>query len=78
LSLLDTRRVRAQLDLKDGQEGSTRYTLSAQDVNVPLGLEVAGVDPTTLTVRLKKKPPEKSTEKDEGSKDPAHAKATKS
>jgi diadenylate cyclase len=78
LSLLDTRRVRAQLDLKDGQEGSTRYTLSAQDVNVPLGLEVAGVDPATLTVRLKKKPPEKSTEKGGRSRDPAHAKATKS
>jgi diadenylate cyclase len=79
LSLLDTRRVRAQLDLKDAQEGSTRYSLSAQDVNVPLGLQVAGVDPAALTVRLKKKPPpEKSTEKEGGSKEPAHAKGTKS
>ncbi|MGE0824435.1 MAG: diadenylate cyclase [Candidatus Binatia bacterium] len=56
LSLLDTRRLRAQIDLKDAPAGTTQYTLSAQDVNVPLGVQVAAVEPATLRVRLRKKP----------------------
>jgi len=79
LSLLDTRRLRAQVDLKDAKEGTAGYSLSAQDVNVPLGLQVAGVDPAMLTVRLKKTPPpEKSTGKDSASEEPAQSKRTES
>lgn len=59
LSLLDPRRLRAQIDLKEAREGPNHYSLSAQEVNVPLGVQVAGVDPPTVTVRLRRKPPEK-------------------
>ena len=57
INLLDPRRLRANINLKEAQEGTSRYSLSAQDVNIPLGVEVAGVDPVNVTVRLKKKPP---------------------
>lgn len=57
LRFLDPRRLQAQVNLKDATEGSSRYSLSTQEVNVPLGVQVAGVDPATVTVRLKKKPP---------------------
>ena len=56
LSLLDPRRLRAQINLKDAREGASGYSLSAQEVNLPLGLQVAGVDPPVVTIRLKKKP----------------------
>jgi uncharacterized protein (TIGR00159 family) len=62
INLLDQRRLRANINLKEAQEGTTRYSLSARDVNIPLGVEVAGVDPTTVTVRLKKKPPPEKEE----------------
>lgn len=62
INLLDPRRLRANLNLKDAQEGTTRYSLSARDVDIPLGVEVVGVDPATVTVRLKKKPPPEKEE----------------
>jgi hypothetical protein len=41
-------------------------------VNIPLGLQVAGVDPMTVMVKLKKKPPpEKSADKNEAPKAPS-------
>jgi len=64
LSLLDPSRLRAQIDLKEAKEGTSGYSLSAQEVNLPLGLQVAGVDPPVVTVTLKKKPlPEKLADK---------------
>ena len=70
LSLLDPRRLQAQINLKDALEGAREYSLSAQEVKVPLGLQVAGVDPPVVTVRLKKKPsPKKPTGKTDSAKD---------
>jgi len=62
INFLDPRRLHATLNLKEAQEGATRYSLSAQDVDIPLGVEVVGVDPATVTVRLKKKPPPEKEE----------------
>lgn len=62
INFLDPRRLRATLNLKEAQEGTMRYSLSAQDVDIPLGVEVARVDPATVTVRLKKKPPPEKEE----------------
>ena len=56
LTLLDPRRLRAQVDLSRARAGRSRYPLTAQDVNVPLGLQVAGMDPSSVSVRLKKRP----------------------
>ena len=54
LRLLDPGHLRAQVDLKEAREGPMRYSLSATDVNVPLGVQVAGVDPPTMTVHLRR------------------------
>ena len=63
LTLLDPRRLRAQVDLSSASAGRSRYPLTAQDVNVPLGLQVAGLDPASVSVRLKKRPePEEASE----------------
>jgi diadenylate cyclase len=70
LSLLDSHRLRAQINLKETREGTSNYSLSAQEVNLPLGLQVAGMDPPVVTVRLKKKPlPEKAPEKTDSVKE---------
>ena len=78
LRFLDPRRLQAQVDLKDAQEGTSRYSLSTQEVNVPLGVQVASVEPATVTVRLKKKPPvEKPAEEDNTAKVPPQKKGEK-
>lgn len=64
LRFLNYSRVRVELDLKEAQEGTTHYPVSAQEVNLPLGLQVARIDPSTVTLHLKKKPPPKKLEKD--------------
>ena len=67
LTLLDPRRLRAQVDLSSASAGRSRYPLTAQDVNVPLGLQVAGMDPASVSVRLKKRPePEEVPEQTNG------------
>ena len=72
LTLLDPRRLRAQVDLSSARAGRSRYPLTAQDVNVPLGLQVAGMDPASVSVRLKKRPePEKASEQTNGVKRPS-------
>ncbi len=72
LTLLDPRRLRAQVDLSSASAGRSRYPLTAQDVNVPLGLQVAGMDPASVSVRLKKRPePEKVSEQTNGVKRPS-------
>ena len=56
LSLLDARGLRAQVDLSSAQAGRSRLTLTDSDVNVPLGLQVADMDPSTVRVRLRERP----------------------
>lgn len=56
LALLDPRGLRAQVDLSSAQVGRSRFPLTAHDVNVPLGLQVAGMDPSSVSVRLKERP----------------------
>ena len=63
LALLDPRGLRAQVDLSSAQAGRSRFPLTAHDVNVPLGLQVAGLDPSSVSVRLKERPsPPQQTE----------------
>ena len=56
LALLDPRGLRAQVDLSSAQAGRSRFPLTAHDVNIPLGLQVAGMDPSSVSVRLKERP----------------------
>ncbi|MBI3796363.1 MAG: diadenylate cyclase [Deltaproteobacteria bacterium] len=72
LRFLNQGRLRAEIDLKEAREGTTRYSLSAHEVNLPLGLQVAGVDPPTVTVHLKKKPlPKKLPDGSDATKEPS-------
>lgn len=78
LRFLDPRRLRAEVDLEEATEGTSRYSLSTQEVNVPLGVQVASVDPATVTVRLRKKePPEKPAVKEDTVKVPPQKKGEK-
>ena len=56
LTLLDPRGLRAQVDLSNAQAGRSRFPLTEHDVNVPLGLQVAGMDPSSVSIRLKERP----------------------
>ncbi len=56
LALLDPRGLRAQVDLSSAQAGRSRFPLTEHDVNIPLGLQVAGMDPSSVRVRLKERP----------------------
>lgn len=63
LALLDPRGLRAQVDLSSAQAGRSRLPLTEHDVNIPLGLQVAGMDPSSVSVRLKERPsPSEQTE----------------
>ncbi len=63
LALLDPRGLRAQVDLSSAQAGRSRFPLTEHDVNIPLGLQVAGMDPSSVSVRLKERPsPPQQTE----------------
>ena len=63
LALLDPRGLRAQVDLSSAQAGRSRFPLTEHDVNIPLGLQVAGMDPSSVSVRLKERPsPSEQTE----------------
>ena len=56
LTLLDPRGLRAQVDLSSARAGRSRFPLTEHDVNIPLGLQVAGMDPSSVSVRLKERP----------------------
>ena len=56
LTLLDPRRLRAQVDLSSASAGRSRLPLTERDVNVPLGLQVSEMDPSSVSIRLKERP----------------------
>jgi diadenylate cyclase len=56
LNFLDTKRLRVTLNLRGAKEGWQRYTISADDINLPLGLQLAQMSPSELKLRLSRKP----------------------
>jgi uncharacterized protein (TIGR00159 family) len=56
LNFLDTKRLRITLNLRGVKEGWHRYTISANDINLPLGLQLADMSPSELKLRLSKRP----------------------
>lgn len=56
LNFLDPSRLRVAIDLKEAKEGWKRYAVSAKDINLPLGLQLAGVNPPKMELHLRKKP----------------------
>jgi uncharacterized protein (TIGR00159 family) len=58
LNFLDTSGMQVAIDLEKAQVGSQRYAISATDINLPPGVELASVNPSMVQVRLREKPPE--------------------
>jgi uncharacterized protein (TIGR00159 family) len=58
LNFLDPSRLRVTIDLKEAKVGQKHYAVSAKDINLPLGLQLAGVNPSGIQLRLLAKPSE--------------------
>ena len=56
-NFLDTGRLRVVIDLKDATPGLQRYSISAKNINLPPSLQLVGVNPSEITVRLREQPP---------------------
>ena len=56
LNFLDPKRLRVTLNLRKATEGWQHYTISPAEINLPLGLQLTGVSPSELQLRLRKKP----------------------
>jgi diadenylate cyclase len=61
LSFLDPSRLQVAIDLKEAQAGEKRYEVSTKDINLPLGLQLAEVNPSRIELRLRNKPPESNS-----------------
>jgi hypothetical protein len=61
LNFLDPSRLQVAIDLKESKEGWQRYAVSAKDINLPLGLQLAGVNPSRIELRLRQKPSESNS-----------------
>jgi hypothetical protein len=53
LNFLDMTRLRVAIDLRDAKAGSQRYPLAAKDINLPPGLQLIGIDPAEIRLRLR-------------------------
>lgn len=56
LNFLDPSQLQVAIDLQKAQEGSQRYSLSDKDIKLPPGVQLAGVNPSMINLRLVKKP----------------------
>lgn len=60
INFLDAGRLQVAIDLKEANTGWQRYPVSDKEINIPLGLQLAGVNPPEIKLRLRKKPFENS------------------
>jgi hypothetical protein len=58
LNFLDPAKLKVAIDLTEARAGLQRYRISDKDITLPLGLNLAGVSPSQVFLRLRKKPPE--------------------
>ncbi len=58
LNFLDPNQMQVAVDLKKAHEGSQQYNIADEDIKLPPGLKLAGVNPSTIRLHLVKKPPE--------------------
>ncbi|MEE9171782.1 MAG: diadenylate cyclase [candidate division NC10 bacterium] len=58
LNFLDPNQLKVAIDLEKAHAGSQRYSISAKDITLPPGLQLAGVNPSMIELRLSKKPPD--------------------
>lgn len=51
-NFLDLSRLRAAVDLSAAKAGSQRYTIAAKDINLPPGVQLIGIEPAVIRLRL--------------------------
>lgn len=61
LNFLDATQLQVAIDLQKATAGVRRYNISAKNINLPLGLQIAGVNPSQIELRLRKKLPPTET-----------------
>lgn len=52
IQFLDTRQIKAEINLARAQAGINPFTIAAKDLNLPPGIEVLNIDPPVVTVTL--------------------------
>lgn len=58
LNFLDPQQLQVAIDLEEAHEGSQGYSISDKDIKLPPGVNLAGVNPSMIRLRLVKKPRE--------------------
>jgi diadenylate cyclase len=58
LNFLDMTRLRVAIDLRDAKAGTQRYRLAATNINLPPGVQLIGIDPAEIRLRLRETPVE--------------------
>jgi uncharacterized protein (TIGR00159 family) len=56
LNFLDPGQLQVSIDLNKASAGFKRYSISAKNINLPLGLQIAGTNPSQIELHLRKKP----------------------
>jgi len=56
LNFLDPSQLQVSIDLNRASAGFKRYSISAKNINLPLGLQIAGTNPSQIELNLRRKP----------------------
>lgn len=56
LNFLDPNQLQVSIDLNRASAGFKRYSISAKNINLPLGLQIAGTNPSQIELHLRRKP----------------------
>jgi YbbR domain-containing protein len=56
LNFLDPSQLQVSIDLNRASAGFKRYSISAKNINLPLGLQIAGTNPSQIELHLRRKP----------------------
>ncbi|MGH7387094.1 MAG: hypothetical protein ACREIZ_01375, partial [Candidatus Methylomirabilales bacterium] len=53
---LDPSQLQVSIDLNRASAGFKRYSISAKNIKLPVGLQIAGTNPAHIELNLRKKP----------------------
>lgn len=57
LTFVDPSQLQVAVDLEKAKAGTRRYPVSAEDIKLPPGVQLVGVNPSIIPVRLSNRPP---------------------
>lgn len=63
LNFLDPSQLQVAINLKDASAGRQRYSISENDINLPPGLRLVGINPSVIALHLAERPPESKDNK---------------